>query len=224
MPRGRIYPSSASAQRDAARLHTHTAYRHRNELLLVLSAIWPSHLMPTARSLAPLDSRVVLCIHSPSGQLAYVISAEEAASFSHLERLEASHWDGTTQDQRTDRLVELARSIRFESPHLANFWSLVDKTTSERGCWLWLGEKAATGYGYFTPQDAKPVAAHRHSWLLAHPTDIIKGLVLMHTCDVPSCVNPAHLQPGTHKQNSDDKIAKGRAGFQRKRKRESQPS
>jgi hypothetical protein len=34
-----------------------------------------------------------------------------------------------------------------------------------------------------------------------------------HTCDTPPCVNPLHLFLGTDKDNSDDKIAKGRAVY-----------
>ncbi len=34
--------------------------------------------------------------------------------------------------------------------------------------------------------------------------------VVMHSCDNPRCINPLHLVAGTHKANSDDKIAKGR--------------
>ena len=33
----------------------------------------------------------------------------------------------------------------------------------------------------------------------------------MHACDVPLCVNPAHLAIGTIKDNSDDSRRKGRA-------------
>jgi len=40
-----------------------------------------------------------------------------------------------------------------------------------------------------------------HSWLTRH------------TCDNPPCINPSHLITGTDKDNSDDKIARGRHNF-----------
>lgn len=90
------------------------------------------------------------------------------------------------------------------------FWSKVAKTP---GCWLWLG-KTQKGYGYFVVRvDGKetPVRAHRFSWFLAHQAEPLPDAALMHTCDNPACVNPAHLVLGSHADNVADRVAKGRS-------------
>lgn len=53
---------------------------------------------------------------------------------------------------------------------------------------------------------------HRLVYCKAHncTLDSIKGKVVMHTCDNPSCVNPDHLVLGTWQSNMDDKMTKGR--------------
>ena len=62
--------------------------------------------------------------------------------------------------------------------------------------------------------DGKSRLTHRLSYVEAHKLDLgdIDGLVVMHTCDNPPCVNPDHLALGTRRNNVDDMTAKGRQG------------
>jgi hypothetical protein len=76
-------------------------------------------------------------------------------------------------------------------------------------CWLWSGVKDTSGYGKFSLY-AKRVGSHRFSYELATNQKIPSGMVVMHKCDNPKCVNPSHLSIGTHKENTQDMIAKGR--------------
>jgi hypothetical protein len=56
----------------------------------------------------------------------------------------------------------------------------------------------------------RPVSAHRLAWEAANGRPVPDGLLVLHSCDNPPCVNPAHLRAGTHRENMGDKVARGR--------------
>lgn len=76
----------------------------------------------------------------------------------------------------------------------------------ENNCHLWTAYKDRQGYGHFR-LNGKTVKAHRYAaGMLDWPSEI----VTRHTCHVPACVNPEHLQFGSVADNSRDRDEAGR--------------
>lgn len=88
------------------------------------------------------------------------------------------------------------------------FWSKVQISES---CWLWMKGKNRACYGQFSIS-GKKYRANRLAYMLTQG-NIPPGYQVCHMCDNPSCVNPSHLFLGTHQDNIDDKMKKGRHYF-----------
>lgn len=79
-------------------------------------------------------------------------------------------------------------------------------------CWVWTGFATEDGYGRFTPQHGdRSIGAHRFAWQLSRGP-IPEDAWVLHDCDTPPCVNPAHLFLGEAAINNADMHAKGRRG------------
>lgn len=86
-------------------------------------------------------------------------------------------------------------------PEHERFWSKVGKA-APAGCWPWLAsvQKKRGGYGQFKigPRTRR---AHIVSYELIVGL-VPAGMVLDHLCRNPRCVNPAHLDPVPHGENT----------------------
>ncbi|HGM6611866.1 HNH endonuclease signature motif containing protein [Stenotrophomonas maltophilia] len=89
------------------------------------------------------------------------------------------------------------------------FLDKVSGSSDSRSCWTWTGAKLPRGYGRFYYR-GRAQYAHRVSLRLLRGADVPDHLVVMHSCDNPSCVNPDHLSVGTQRDNMRDASAKGR--------------
>jgi hypothetical protein len=96
---------------------------------------------------------------------------------------------------------------------MVEFERLVDRRGPDE-CWPWTGRlqenRSGDLYGYFK----RGLRANRVAYRL-YCGAIPAGMVVRHRCDNTVCVNPAHLETGTQKQNVDDRYERGRANHVR---------
>lgn len=84
------------------------------------------------------------------------------------------------------------------------FWEKVSFGHGPGACWMWVGGIQSDGYGTFfvrlEERRRVQARAHRFSYEL-NVGPIPKGLGLDHLCRNRECVNPAHLEPVTQREN-----------------------
>lgn len=95
---------------------------------------------------------------------------------------------------------------------IARFWTKFERR-GPGDCWPWL---RARSRGYGVVGFTTPLSGHRNhvatkvSLFLRTGEAPGPGEVVMHLCDNPPCVNPAHLRIATPKDNHHDMLRKGR--------------
>lgn len=68
-------------------------------------------------------------------------------------------------------------------------------------CWYYAGNISSNGYGRLWTGDAYEFV-HRLMWEDAHSRVIPEGLQIDHLCRVRCCINPAHLEAVTPRENN----------------------
>lgn len=113
------------------------------------------------------------------------------------------------------RYCSHACANRRFSTNEQRFWSRVNKDGPlhphhpDLGpCWLWTGMPTTAGYGEIGV-DGVLWMAHRYAYKLVHGR-LYRALFACHSCDVPACVNPAHIFLGKQQDNMADCARKGR--------------
>jgi hypothetical protein len=95
-----------------------------------------------------------------------------------------------------------------QTTELDRFWAKIQRGAPTE-CWPWITPTTVREYGV-TSWRGRQRLAHRIAMAL---TDGLwdSRLEVCHTCDNPSCCNPAHLWRGTHRDNMVDMQRKGRS-------------
>jgi hypothetical protein len=97
---------------------------------------------------------------------------------------------------------------------VARFWAKVAVAGGDE-CWPWVGTCELAGYGVMWRsggrggEPRKVWKAHRLSWEIHHGP-IPAGRNVLHHCDNPPCVNPAHLYVGSRADNARDRAERRR--------------
>ncbi len=99
--------------------------------------------------------------------------------------------------------IYAARATRHQH-FMENFWSHLDMSGGPDACWTWTGKTNAGGYGFVFN-----LLMHRVAYELTNGP-IPEGLDILHSCDNPPCCNPAHLRPGTQRDNTQDMVERDR--------------
>ncbi len=106
--------------------------------------------------------------------------------------------------------LDMDAPFGFSRPVAERAKAFYTPTTPDQ-CWEWQGARHRNGYGKIGTggHTGGTSLAHRVIWAEANGP-IPDGMVIMHACDNPPCVNPSHLVIGTQSDNMHDKIRKGR--------------
>ena len=101
--------------------------------------------------------------------------------------------------------------MHFSQDEIVRFREKVEFGETQE-CWGWKGARYQNGYGQVSLRRGKrkTFSAHRISWIMSNKISIPDGLMICHTCDNRSCVNPNHLYAGTGKDNNTDTVKRNR--------------
>ena len=120
------------------------------------------------------------------------------------------HRTGPVHQMRGAHLMSDRSIAEIPEKTIARFWAKVH--IGDGGCWQWTGAKSRQGYGNFRIARQTILATHVALHIAGIPRE--NGAFALHSCDNPSCVNPAHLRWGTNAENMADRSARGRHKWQ----------
>lgn len=123
-----------------------------------------------------------------------------------------SLWDVLGGPELHQRRHELLERMGSSAVVRERFWSKVKKGHPD-DCWNWTGQFFKRGgYGRFSiTENGRNVRLRANRVAYYFSTgNYSEDLYVCHSCDNPKCCNPKHFFLGTHPQNQQDKVEKGR--------------
>lgn len=108
-----------------------------------------------------------------------------------------------TEDLAHGKQWYCSKKCTARNPQVLDDWLRNTKPSGD--CMIWQGT-TTNGYGR-VQRRYEVVHAHREVHRLVTGES---PPVVMHKCDTPLCINPAHLQSGTTQENTQDMVQKGR--------------
>lgn len=89
---------------------------------------------------------------------------------------------------------------------LAAIHYLTNNSKDDGNCRIWTGAVNPEGYGIANFNGHKGMSAHGFSCQLFYGEETPSGMVVRHLCGHSLCINPHHLQFGTHQENTIDRL------------------
>jgi hypothetical protein len=112
-----------------------------------------------------------------------------------------------------EHLTVVPNSTAQEEPSEANYlWAkelLMKHTEKKDDHILWTKKSDDKVYGKHKKFFGKTYLTHQVSWMVANRQLIPKGLIVRHKCLEKLCINPEHLELGTHYDNAQDRKRDG---------------
>jgi len=97
-------------------------------------------------------------------------------------------------------MSELPEALREAEER--KFWARVRSAEDPNVCWEWMTAKGVVaGYGWLVMGRRAKYLAHRWAYT-RWVGDIPVGYQIDHLCRTPACVNPAHLEAVTSRENT----------------------
>lgn len=97
---------------------------------------------------------------------------------------------------------DMDEPLMFRSRETTLLGKLLERSRlTDSGCLEWTGARMPSGHGQVQGEDGRLVLTHRAMYEIK-VGPIPDGMVLDHLCENPPCMNPQHLDPVTHRENT----------------------